>query len=107
LLQLYIQIRAQLCNPCRDRDAAIFLRSLSGAFIANLIALLVSGAEITQPRLWILLGMLLATIRYNWLVERCFVAPPADATSVSISASWCVEAGLRVSNQRAPSNASL
>jgi len=69
LLQLYIQVRAQLRTPCCDHAGQVFLRALGGAFIANILALLVSGAEVTQPHLWILMGMLLATIRYNWLME--------------------------------------
>ncbi|MGH7931559.1 MAG: hypothetical protein ACREQN_00175 [Candidatus Binataceae bacterium] len=90
LLQLYLQVRAQLSSPYHDRTARIFLYALGAAFIANLLALLVSGAEITQPRFWVLWGLLLATVRYNWLRERRLhdntaavaVAPEAGADRI-------------------------
>jgi hypothetical protein len=94
LWQLYIQVRAQLRTQCGDRAGVMFLRAIGGAFIANLFALLVSGAEITQPHLWILFGMLLATIRYNWLLEMRLLDRSADAAPVPIP--LCVQAGSRL-----------
>jgi hypothetical protein len=84
LLQLFVQVRSQLGSPYQDFTARILLHALSGAFVANLLALLVSGAEISQPHLWILFGLLLATVRYNWLRERqlygnvCAIAVPLE-----------------------------
>lgn len=70
LSHLYAQVRAQLGSPYQDPTARIFLHALSGAFIANFLAVLVSGAEISQPHLWILWGLLLASVRYSWLREK-------------------------------------
>jgi hypothetical protein len=69
LTQLYRQIRAGLCTAKYDRTARGYLQALTAAFVANLIGLLASGAEITQPRLWILWGLLLAATRYCLLLE--------------------------------------
>jgi hypothetical protein len=68
--QLYSQVRLTLCRPNTDPAYRGFLIALGGAFVADVVALLVSGAEISQPRLWILWGLLLATIRCAWLAER-------------------------------------
>lgn len=70
LSRLYVQVSRQLATPLHDRRQQLILRALSAGFIANLFALLVSGAEITQPTLWILWGLLLATVRCNWWSER-------------------------------------
>jgi hypothetical protein len=70
LWRLYVQIRRQLVATSHDREQHLILCALSAGFVANLFALLVSGAEITQPTLWILWGLLLATVRYNWWRER-------------------------------------
>ena len=69
LRQLYTQVRATLSRVGHDRRQRMLLQALGAAFVANLIALLASGAEITQPRLWILWGLLLAALRYTWIVE--------------------------------------
>jgi hypothetical protein len=70
LAQLYSQARLRLYRPGVDPTTRGLLMALGGAFVANILAQLVSGAEITQPRTWILWGLLLATIRYDWLLER-------------------------------------
>ena len=46
------------------------MTAAASALVADVISLLASGAEITQPRLWILWGLLLATIRCDWAVEK-------------------------------------
>lgn len=70
LAHLYSQVRLGLCRSGVDAAMRGILMALGGAFVANLVALLASGAEITQPRLWILWSLLLAAIRQGWLVER-------------------------------------
>jgi hypothetical protein len=70
LTQLLSQVRLRLCRPGVDSGTRRLLTALGGAFAADMLALLASGAEITQPRLWILWGLLLATIRHDWLAER-------------------------------------
>jgi hypothetical protein len=70
LSQLYSQVRLRLYRPGVDPVTRGLLTALGSAFVANILALLASGAEITQPRLWILWGLLLATVRYDWLLER-------------------------------------
>ncbi|HJU10197.1 MAG TPA: hypothetical protein VJ728_04940 [Candidatus Binataceae bacterium] len=53
-----------------DPEMSGYLLALGGALLANVVALMLSGAEITQPRLWILWGLLLAAVRKDWLIER-------------------------------------
>lgn len=72
LLETYFQVRTALRTPSSDRQVQIVLGALGAGFVANMIALVVAGAEITQPNLWILWGLVLATVRYNWLQERQF-----------------------------------
>jgi hypothetical protein len=76
LAQLYHQIHTRIYRPGIDRGTRSLMSAVGGAFVANLIALLASGAEITQPRLWILWGLLLAAIRTDWLAQR--LALPAE-----------------------------
>jgi len=62
-----------------------FLQAVGAAYVANLLAMLFSGAEITAPRLWILWGMLTVGLRHAWLAEK------AERQSISIDAeSICV-----------------
>jgi hypothetical protein len=70
LVQLYSQVRQRLSRPGIDPEARGCLIALGCAFVANLIALGASGAEITQPRLWILWGLILAAAREDWLAGR-------------------------------------
>ena len=67
LYQLYTLTRTQLSDPNADRTTSIYLRAIGTAFVANILSLLASGAEITQPRMWILWGMLVAANRQIWL----------------------------------------
>jgi hypothetical protein len=69
LAQLYSLVRQRLYRPAVDPVTRAFLTALGRAFVADIVALLASGAEITQPRLWILWGLLLAAVRYDWLLE--------------------------------------
>jgi hypothetical protein len=78
--QLYSQVRAQLGSAYNDSTHRVFLYALSAAFVAFIFALLLSGAEISQPHLWILWGLLLGTIRHDWLRER-----QLDGDTVAIS----------------------
>jgi hypothetical protein len=82
LSQLYSQVRTQLDSAYYDSTIRTFLYALSAAFAANIFALLLSGAEISQPHLWILWGLLLATIRHDWLRERQL---DGDASAISVS----------------------
>jgi hypothetical protein len=79
LAQLYSLVRQRLYRPAIDPMTRGFLTALGSAFIADIISLLSSGAEITQPRVWILWGLLLATVRYDWLLERHFIERPLNA----------------------------
>jgi hypothetical protein len=72
LAHLYSQVRAQLGSAYCDSNGRTCLYTLSAAFAANIFALLLSGAEISQPHLWILWGLLLGTIRLEWLRGRQF-----------------------------------
>ena len=80
LSQLYSQVRAQLGSAYYDSTHRAFLCALSAAFAAYIFALLLSGAEISQPHLWILWGLLVGTIRHDWLRER-----QLDGDTVAIS----------------------
>jgi hypothetical protein len=82
LAQLYSQTRRRIYRPGGDPVIQGFITAAAGALVANVISLIASGAEITQPRLWILWGLLLATIRCDWLVEEQLmgrIAPAPDA----------------------------
>jgi hypothetical protein len=70
LLHLYSQVRARLASVYYDATVRTFLRALSAAFAATIFALTLSGAEISQPQLWVVWGLLLGAIRYDWLRER-------------------------------------
>jgi hypothetical protein len=70
LAQLYTQTRRRIYRPGADPVTQGFMTAAACAFVTNVISLLASGAEITQPRLWILWGLLLATIRRDWFVEE-------------------------------------
>src|SRR5271163_4937403 len=67
LFQLYSLTRAQMNHRGADRTTSVYARAIGMALIADILSLLVSGAEITQPRLWVLWGMLLAANRQLWL----------------------------------------
>ena len=66
--QLCVQY-AQVSRFGLDHDTRGFVRAAGAAFVANLLAMLVSGAEITTPRLWVLWGMLAVGLRHAWLAE--------------------------------------
>jgi hypothetical protein len=51
--------------------------------VADIVALLVSGAEITQPRLWLLWGLLLAGVRSDWLLEKHSIEPALNAPFIA------------------------
>jgi hypothetical protein len=70
LAQLCARIRLRLHRPGVDCATRGYLKALGSAFFATIVALLAAGAEITAPLLWILWGLLLATIRYDWLAEK-------------------------------------
>jgi hypothetical protein len=70
LAQLYSQARARLSRPGIDPMTRGFLAALGSALVSDIVALLVSGAEVTQPRLWLLWGLLLAAVRSDWLLEN-------------------------------------
>jgi hypothetical protein len=55
-----------------DRRFLAPLSAVQAAFAATLIAMVLSGAEITGPQLWLLWGLLLAMVRREWLLERAY-----------------------------------
>jgi hypothetical protein len=81
LSHLCSQVRKHLASAYYDSTIRTFFYALSAAFAANIFALLLSGAEISQPHLWILWGLLLGTIRHDWLRER-----QLDVDAIAISA---------------------
>jgi len=80
LWQLYSQIITQLRSVFCDSNNRVLLYAISAAFAANLLALLLSGAEITQPHLWILWGLLVGTLRCDWLRDRQLIGSVSVAT---------------------------
>lgn len=70
LLKPYLMARIAATSPDVPQDLRGFIRASGAAFAANFVGLLVSGAEITGPEFWILLGMLLAGTRQAWLIEN-------------------------------------
>jgi hypothetical protein len=71
---LFVWLVSQLCvqyfqRTGRNSDYATrrFIQATGAAFMANFLAMVFSGAEITVPLLWILWAMLLAGIRRAWL----------------------------------------
>ena len=88
LTQLYSQTRRRIYRPGGDPVIQGFMTAAAGALVATGISLLASGAEITQPHLWILWGLLLATIRCDWLVEERWmgrIAPVPDSRLDGVS----------------------
>jgi hypothetical protein len=83
LAQLYSQARARLSRPGIDPMTRGFLAALGSALVADIVALLVSGAEITQPRLWLLWGLLLASVRSDWLLEKHSIEPALNAPFIA------------------------
>jgi hypothetical protein len=70
LLNLYSMVRETLRQAATRSDRQVLLRALAFAFVANLLSQVSSGAEVTQPRLWILWSMMLVAIRHEWLARR-------------------------------------
>jgi hypothetical protein len=68
--QLYLLTRQRLYRPGVSTATRGFLRAASIALVADIVASVTSGAEITQPLLWILWGLVVATVRHDWLLER-------------------------------------
>jgi hypothetical protein len=69
---LLFQLCSQYLRLARARShPAIrgFVQAAGAAYLANLLAMLFSGAEVTSPRLWMLWGMLLAGLRQAWLID--------------------------------------
>lgn len=66
LFALGALVLRQLRRGNSERATTVFLAATGSAFVANLVSLSLSGAEISEPRLWILWGMLLAGVRYAW-----------------------------------------
>jgi hypothetical protein len=61
----------------------VFIRASAAAFAANLVSMLVSGAEITGAQFWILLGILLVGLRQAWLFENGVAGVTADDSQLS------------------------
>jgi hypothetical protein len=79
-LVLFLYLLCQLCRRyykatrfAPNRRLRQFVQASAAGFLAYLVAMVFSGAEITTPLLWVLWGMLLAGIRQSWLF------PVADA----------------------------
>lgn len=69
----WFQLWSQYSRRARGRQRLShgpFVVAAAAAYVTNLLTLLLSGAEITTPRLWILWGMLAAGLRQSWLLEN-------------------------------------
>lgn len=73
---LFVWLISQLCvqyfrwtRHGSDYSTTRFIKASGAAFVAYLLAMAFSGAEITGPLLWILWAMLLAGIRRAWLSD--------------------------------------
>ena len=71
LSQVYRMTASSRLKPL-DRSFLASLTAVQAAFAATLIAMILSGAEITGPQLWLLWGLLLAMVRREWLLERAY-----------------------------------
>jgi hypothetical protein len=60
-------------------SVAIWHRAFGMAFAAHLLALTESGAEISDPALWLLWGSLLASIRQRWSAAQTFPSMTPNA----------------------------
>jgi hypothetical protein len=66
----------QLCSQClqlarsrSNRATRGFVQAAGAAYVANFLAMLFSGAEVTTPRLWMLWAMLAVGLRQAWFFE--------------------------------------
>jgi hypothetical protein len=83
LVKPYLMARIATRSPGIPRELRAFIRASGAAFAANFVGLLVSGAEITGPEFWILLGMLLASTRQAWLFENGVLGVPSHEWLIS------------------------
>jgi hypothetical protein len=79
-----------------EASLAIWHRAFGMAFAAHLLALTESGAEISDPVLWLLWGILLASIRQRW-----FAAPAVPSMTPNVSHSLNSETTLVKPSYRA------
>jgi hypothetical protein len=63
LIQLFGATASQLRVRSLNRPGRVAIIACAAAFSANLIGMAISGAEISDSRIWILWGMLLASLR--------------------------------------------
>lgn len=93
ILFVYILLKPCLMARIAERSSDIsrdlrgFIRASGAAFAANFAGLLISGAEITGPEFWILLGMLLAGTRQAWLIENGVLGWFTDGSMISANRS--------------------
>jgi hypothetical protein len=89
LLFVYLLAKPYLMARIATRSLEIsqalraFIRASAAAFAANLVSMLVSGAEITGAQFWILLGILLVGLRQAWLFENGVAGVTADDSQLS------------------------
>ena len=91
---LLFQLCSQFLHVSRthsDRTTRVFVQASGAAYLANLLAMLFSGAEVTTPRLWMLWAMLAVGLRQAWFIETAD-CPIIHLTEESIvvpgSANW-------------------
>jgi hypothetical protein len=63
LAHLLTKIVSSLRFPFGSVTSRVRMIACAGAFLTNLIAAMLSGAEISSPRMWVLWGMLVASLR--------------------------------------------
>jgi hypothetical protein len=70
IVKPYLMARDLTRSPEIPRELIVSIAASGAAFAANVVGMMVSGAEITGSQFWILLGMLLVGLRQAWLVEN-------------------------------------
>jgi hypothetical protein len=63
LIHLFAEVFSSLRIPSASSPGRVALIACTAAYAGNLIGMAISGAEISEPRIWILWGMLLASVR--------------------------------------------
>lgn len=90
LFQLCSQY-SQVTRAGSHRATRGFVQAAGAAYLANLLAMMFSGAEVTAPRLWMLWGMLAVGLRHAWLVEsadRESVYTDSESIFVPLYENW-------------------
>ena len=69
-VRVYSMVRSVNGPGQATPELRAFVRASTMALSAYFVGMMVSGAEITAPEIWLLLGMILAGLRQSWLIEH-------------------------------------